>query len=183
MIRLLMSGLLLAAAPVADAPPVDPVLRILMEGDAAEAQGDPDTLIDKAQLLDTLGAKPAEGQEDLAALWTREASDHGANGSPLAYRGRALGPAYRRGSLNAGGTVTMRQLFFAGQRAQISVAPSGPTAKLSVRVRNAEGGTLCAKPVGGPQADCAWMPIFTDRFDIVIANSGPEPAAFYLVVR
>ncbi len=186
MIRLLLSGLLLAAgpaAPAADLLPADPVLRTLMEGDVAQGDGNHAALLDTAQILKALGATPAEGQDDLAVRWTQEAQDHGVTRSALGFRGRALGPAYRRGSLGAGDSVTVRQLFFAGQRAQISVAPSRGAANLSLRVQGADGNTLCAKPIEGSQADCAWLPLFTDRYDIVIENGGSVPAAFYLVVR
>jgi hypothetical protein len=186
MIRLFLPGLLLVAGPAVtatDLPPADPVLRTLVAGDIAQDAGDNAALLDSAQLLKDLGAKPAEGQDDLAASWTQQAQDHGLTKSALAFRGRALGPAYRRGSLGARGSMTVRQLFFAGQRAQISVAPAHGAAKLSMRVQGADGNTLCAKPIGGSQADCAWLPLFTDRYDIVIENSGSAPAAFYLVVR
>lgn len=187
MFRLLLPALLLAttpAAPAADMLPADPVLRTLMEGDAALAGGDAAQLMDTAQVLKALGATPAEGQDDLAALWTQEAQTRGVTRSTLAFRGRALGPAYRRGSLVAGGSFTMRQLFLAGQRAQILVAPAGAGgAGLSIRVQGADGATLCAKAVGGPQADCVWLPVFTERYDIVIENGGSSPASFYLIVR
>lgn len=187
MIRLLLPALLMAMpapGPSADMMPSDPVLRTLLEGDAAAANGDHAGLLDSAQVLKALGATPVEGQDDLAVMWTDTAHAHGVTRSALGFRGRALGPAYRRGSLLAGGSFTIRQLFLAGQRAQISVAPTGAgTAGLSIRVLGADGATLCAKPVGGPQADCAWMPVFTDRYDIVIENGGSAPAAFYLIVR
>jgi len=186
MIRLFLPGLLLVAGPAVTAtepPPADPVLRALAAGDIAQDIGDNAALLDSAQLLKAMGARPAEGQDDLAASWTQQAQDHGLKKSALAFRGRALGPAYRRGSLGARGSVTLRQLFFAGQRAQISVAPARGAAKLSIRVQGADGNTLCAKPIGGSQADCAWLPLFTDRYDIVIENGGSAPATFYLVVR
>lgn len=186
MIRLLLPGLLFAAAPgapAADMLPDDPVLRTLLEGDAAQADGDHAALLDRVEALQALGATPAEGQDDLAAFWTKEASDHGVASSALGFRGRALGPAYRRGSLVPGASLTMRQLFLGGQRAQILVAPAGGATNLSLRVQGADGSTLCAKPVGGPQVDCAWMPLFTDRYNIVIENGGSAPARFYLVVR
>lgn len=186
MIRLLLPVWLMLAgpgAPTTDPAPSDPVLRTLVEGGAAEGAGDHSALLDTAQILKALGATPAEGQEDLAALWTKEAQDHGVTRSVLGFRGRALGPAYRRGSLGARGSVTVRQLFLAGQRAQISIAPAHGAAHLLMRVQGADGNTLCAKPVGGAQVDCAWLPLFTDRYDIVIENSGTVPADFYLVVR
>jgi len=186
MIRLLLPlfvAMVAPAMPAADMGPPDPVLRTLMEGDAALASGDHAALRARAQMLTALGATPAEGQEDLARLWTREAQDHGVAEPALAFRGRALGPAYRRGSIVPGGSMTMRQLFLGGQRAQILVAPADGAGHLSIRVQGADGETLCAKPVGDPQADCAWMPLFTERFDIVIENGGAAPAGFYLVVR
>lgn len=186
MIKLLLPGLLMMAgpaAPAADLSPSDPVLRTLLEGDAAEGMGNHGVLLDTAQILAALGAKPADGQADLATQWTQEAHDHGVTDSGLGFRGRALGPAYRHGSLGAGGSMTVRQLFLAGQRAQISVAPARGAANLSMRVQGADGNTLCAKPIGGVQADCIWLPLFTDRYDIVIENGGAVPAAFYLVVR
>ncbi|MFY9351274.1 MAG: hypothetical protein WBL20_02260 [Sphingobium sp.] len=181
MLRLVLP-LLLTAATLPEAMPDDPVLRTLLEGEAAQAAGDGAALLDTAQVLKALGATPAEGQQDLAALWTQEAEARGVTKSALGFRGRALGPAYHRGALNAGDKVILRQLFLAGQRAQISVAPAG-RAKLSVRVQDAGGSTLCQKDVGGPQADCAWMPLFTDRYAIVIENGGASPAAFYLIMK
>lgn len=184
-----MKGLLLTALALASASsaaavetqPADPVLRALIHGDVAQAADDGDALIDTVQELAALGARPAEGQEDPAALWTAQADAKGAV-APIPYRGRALGPAYRRGSLAAGGRVILRQLFLAGQRARISVAPSG-AAKLSIRVQGGDGATLCAKPVGAGQVDCVWLPLFTDRYAIVIENDGPAAAGFYLTMR
>lgn len=181
MISLLFPVLLSAATPAE--LPSDPVLRTLVEGDAARAQGDHAALLDTARGLSALGAAPAEGQDDLAALWTTEAQAGGAIAPAHRFRGRALGPAYRRGMLGAGGRVTLRQLFLAGQRATISVAPTSGAGHLSIRVQDGQGATLCAKPVGGPQVDCAWLPLFTDRFNIVIENGGAMPAAFYLIMR
>ena len=156
----------------------------LAQREAAQAQGDGATLGEKAQLLTALGATPAPGQQDLASLWTSEAQSRGATVAALPYRGRALGPAYRRGSVVPGGSVTMRQLFLGGQRAQILVAPTNSgDGHLSIKVQGAHGETLCAKPVGGPQANCAWMPLFTERYDIVIENDGAAPADFYMPVR
>ena len=65
MIKLLLPGLLMMAgpaAPAADLLPSDPVLRTLLEGDAAEGMGNHGALLDTAQILAALGAKPADGQ-------------------------------------------------------------------------------------------------------------------------
>ncbi len=184
MITVLLPLLFAAVASPADPRPSDPILRALVEGEAAQAQGDSTSLGRKARMLSVLGAAPARGQEDLAALWRRQAQGVGATVDMPPFRGRALGPAYRRGSLVPGGSMTMRQLFLGGQRAQIMVAPVGEgSGHLSIRVEGAQGETLCQKAVGGPQADCAWMPLFTDRYSIVIENVGEASASFYLLVR
>ncbi|MEC3912391.1 hypothetical protein U5A82_18500 [Sphingobium sp. CR2-8] len=186
MIRMLLTAWLFAAgpaAPAADLLPTDPVLRTLMEGEAAQANSDYGVLLETAGILKALGARPAKEQDDLAAQWIRQAHDHGVAVSDLAFRGRALGPAYRRGSLAARESLTLRQLFLAGQRAQISVAPTHGASGLSMRVQGADGNTLCDKAVDGRQSDCAWLPLFTDRYDIVIENGGTMPADFYLIVR
>jgi hypothetical protein len=183
-IALLLPLLFAAAASPADHRPSDPILRTLVEGEAAQAQGDTASLGRKARVLSVLGAAPAPGQADLAALWREKAQASGAIIDDPPYRGRALGPAYRRGSLLPGGSMTMRQLFLGGQRAHIMVAPTGEgDGHLSLKVQGAKGETLCEKPVGGPQADCAWMPLFTDRYHIVIENDGEEAVSFYLLVR
>jgi hypothetical protein len=186
MIRLFLPVLLAATAPVAasgDILPADPVLQILMLGEAAQERDDHGAMLDSAEILRVLGATPAEGQDDMAAQWTKDAHDHGVTRFGPAFRGRALGPAYRRGFLGARGTVTVHQLFLAGQRARISVAPKRGASHLSMRVQGADGNILCVKTVGEAQADCDWLPLFTDRYDIVIENAGPAPAAFYLIVR
>lgn len=169
--------------PAMSAPPADALLRTLEEGDVARASGDYVALLQAAQMLQTLGAVPAEGQDDLAALWMMEAHRNGVV-SALAYRGRALGPAYRRSSLAAGGRFNLRQLFLAGQSARISVAVAGGApGLLSIRVRDGAGGTLCDKAVGAPQVDCAWLPLFTDRYAIELVNGGSAPVSFYLIIR
>ena len=77
MIALLLPLLFATAMPSSDLGPRDPVLRALVEGEAAQAQGDGATLGEKAQLLTALGATPAPGQQDLASLWTSEAQSRG----------------------------------------------------------------------------------------------------------
>lgn len=163
------------------APADDGVLRTLTEGEAAIAAGDYDALLLAGQFLRALGATPVEGQPDLASEWIAQARAHGVTKAGLGARGRALGPAYRRGVLAMGDSFSMQQLFLAGQPARISVAAGG--SGLSVQVRDADGTTLCEKPVDGRQTDCVWMPAFTGRFDIVIQNGGTGPARFHLVVR
>lgn len=176
---------LLGAASVSpgQTPPPDPVMQALLDGEAAQASGDYSALRDAAQGLQALGATPAPGQEDLASRWSRESSDHGVARPNLASRGRALGPAYRRGALAPGATMRVEQIFLGGQRAQISVAPTRREPGLSVEVRATDGTTRCARSVGGGQADCVWMPLFTDRYVILIQNKGDTNAAFYLLMR
>ncbi len=90
--RLLVPMLLLAPtggiAVVPGAPSGDAVLRTLEEGEAARAAGDYAALLDAAQMLDLLGATPAQGQDDMAARWTDEARARGIVPVAPRFRGR-----------------------------------------------------------------------------------------------
>jgi hypothetical protein len=133
MIRLFLPLLMLGVGPVAvveEPMPTDALMRTLAEGDLAQARGDQAALAAAADTLKLLGARPAEGQDDLSTLWSQQAQAGGAVHAGPVYRGRALGPAYRRGSLAAGGRVTLRRI------------PVGPGAQCRWRhaVRQAGGG-------------------------------------------
>lgn len=177
---LILSGAAAAQTPAAG----DAVLQTLAAGEAARGQGDYAALLRAGQALRLLGAHPAEGDVDLAAQWVREATDHGATlPSDATYRGAALGPAYKRGALAGRGSFSVKQLFLAGQTARIAVAPVDGGAALSVSVKGMDGATLCTKSIVGQGAECAWMPVFTDRYAITIENEGTRPAAFFLTMK
>jgi hypothetical protein len=161
----------------------DPVMRVFAEAEAAQAAHDYAALMDAAAVLRALGGTPADGQEDVADQWEAEAKANGVTRSRLGARGRALGPAYRRGVLAAGASLTIEQLFLGGQSARISLAASDGSAGIVMRVRTADGATLCEQRVREALADCVWRPDFTGRFTISVDNGGDQPARVLLLMR
>lgn len=173
----LLGAAVAGAAPPAD--PVDDVSRALAAGMAAEAAGDGRALLAAARRLDAAGAHAVEGEGDLAARWRQLARSRGVVAKDPPYRGRALGPAYRHGRLHPGGALATDQVFLAGQKAVVALVPE-PGRKLSIRVA-APDKPICDLAVQPPRATCAWIPLFTTRVTISIANRGAAPASYFLV--
>ena len=123
--------------------------------------------------LERIGAQAQEGADDPLPSWRAQA---GTAPSDATFRGRVLGPAYRRGWLEPGAELAVEQLFLAGQAATVAVAavPSQPL-RLSVQ------GAQAASPCVGSGRDCRWTPIFTERYTIRVRNAGSARARYYLV--
>ncbi len=158
--RALLTADLLAQADRADAAPSRSARKALKQAVAT---------------LDRFGvrADPAdpEGQAALANWRARS----GSATPPM--RGRVLGPAFRRGWLDAGGSLQLEQLFLAGQTASIAVAAApGEGMRLAVSGPDAAGN--CA----GESRTCRWTPIFTQRYTITVRNNGAARARYYLVM-
>lgn len=124
--------------------------------------------------LERLGVHAQPDSEDGAlGDWRRIAGSEGA----VPDRGRILGPAYRRGWIDPGQQLRVEQLFLSGQTATVALAatPDQPV-RLAVTGPNA--------PVACPDdaRNCKWLPLFTQRYAITIANTGTQRARFYLVV-
>lgn len=177
-IRLALAALLLTAgAPFAD-DPVEQVADALYRGEA-ELRGNPHKLLDAAVALDALGARPAGDGADAATEWRDRARRRGARERQQPNRGRALGPAYRRGTLAPGASYATAQSFLAGQKAVIAIVPE-PGQTLTMQV-SAPDKQICAGGVPPPRAVCRWLPIFTTRVEIRITNTGKRAARYYLV--
>ena len=160
------------------------VAMALYKGDRANSRGavDADALQRSAHMLASLGAHPAEKESgDLATEWNEIAVRNGAAEMPP-YRGRSLGPAYRKGSVAAGSSIALQQMFFAGKKAEISVVPS-PNVELDLVVKSAKGKEICHSKVGEPNASCRWLPVYTSRYRIELVNKGKSSAGYYLVVN
>ena len=148
------------------------VAEALAEADRAAAAGDERALGTSLARLDGLGARADEGEPDVLAAWQVRLGR-----TPQPYRGRALGPAYRRGSLPADGEVRLSQTFLSGQRASIAVSsPGRPVPGLSVT--SASGRAVCESA-----AHCRWTPVFTERYEIVLRNPARRASDYYLVVE
>ena len=173
---------LLVPAMTAAQDAADPVQRVadaLHQGALAEQSGDPKAMAEAARMLDLLGAKPIEGEENAASRWRDLAKAGGVKDSSEPYRGRALGPAYRQGILAPRATLATEQIFLAGKKAMVSVVPeTGRTLAMSVTT---PGQAICAQDVAAPRGVCSWLPVFTRRVEIRLVNQGNLPSHYYLV--
>lgn len=129
--------------------------------------------------LDAAGVQLAEGaSDDPLGGWREESA---ALGKKPVFRGRALGPAYRRARLAPGEKLELEQVFLAGERAEIAAAANGSD-KLHLAVRDKSDKQVCSTEFA-PSAKCRWLPIYTERYEIELENRGSNAASVYLVVK
>ncbi|WP_379548888.1 hypothetical protein ACFCW2_06890 [Qipengyuania sp. DSG2-2] len=171
----------------------DPVVRTVqtietigaLEAEGAIAAAD---YLDGVRALRSAGARQSEDAPDEAAsLETRwlaaaRALDPSANIPPM--RGRVLGPSYQRGTVAAGSAKVTTQLYLAGKKAKVALAGQGPAAArsgLRLEIRQSDGKPVCLRPSGSGKTGCEWIPLFSGRYEITVANSGSQPVQFTLV--
>jgi hypothetical protein len=169
------------AAPMADnvsAEPTQAVADLLAMADhaARDPKRDGQRLSDTLAALDQLGARPADPAADPLPGWREALPSKMAQ--PL--RGRMLGPAYRRGTLAAGASMTLMQLFDGGRQARVAVAAAGAM-PLRMAVLDDGGKAVCPDHVA-PRGACRWVPPFSGRHQIIVTNAGDAPSAYYLVI-
>ena len=152
------------------------VAAALAQGDAAYAGKDMAALKLALGQLDALGAAPMdEAQDDLLAQWRVAVPELD---PPM--RGRALGPAYRKGQVIGQGKDTIDQLFLSGKKASVALEGPGGT-RPELAIFDAQN-----RPVCGPKDKdrrCQWIPVFTQRYRIEIANPGAAALRYYLVIE
>lgn len=160
-------------APVQTASPAESVAVLLASTEARAEAGDASNIARTLARLDALGARPADDMtDDPVARWRASAG-----GDAIPYRGRALGPAYRRGTLAAEGELELTQTFLSGKKAVIAVSSPAGTAP-ALRVVSASGTTVCESA-----ASCRWIPTFTERYAITLRNPSRTARTYYLVVE
>ena len=177
----MLIGVLVAAAAVTGANVGPPsraakaaVLLVAADGHAQSRNRAADKrLVEAVASFERIGLHAA-GPEDAALLegWQARVASFAAP----TWRGRVLGPAFRRGMLAPGETVRTEQLFMAGQQATVAVAAAkGSAVRLAVRGPGANA--VCERG----SVDCSWQPIFTERYAIEVHNPTARPARYYLV--
>ncbi|MFC3100060.1 hypothetical protein [Altererythrobacter lauratis] len=145
---------------------------------AADSVTQPEQRAPLIERLDAMNVRLADGApDDPLGEWR---SQHQADESNP-WRGRTLGPAYRRASLAAGQRVRIEQIFYAGQRAQIAAQASGG-GQVAIAIANPRAEAVCQKQLS-PNASCDWLPIYTERFSIELENRGRDNASVYIVIR
>ncbi|WP_054529152.1 hypothetical protein [Erythrobacter sp. SG61-1L] len=158
------------------ADPVEQAALALAEADEAASAGEMKRLATAVHAIEASGAQPlADEPENPVPGWRSLA---GISRPPL--RGSPLGPGFRRGQLKPGETVSIEQLFLSGEQARV-VLSAPARAPLALQVRDARSAGVCERE--GTPNQCQWVPIFTQRYSIVISNRGQGPARYYLVVK
>src|SRR5690606_19082786 len=114
---------------------------------------------------------------DPLAQWR---SEHQAQGA-TPWRGRALGPAYRRARVEPGQSLRIEQVFLAGERARIAAEASGG-GEVALAITTPRAEPVCQQDLS-PRGNCNWLPIYTERFSIELENRGSQPASVYIVFR
>lgn len=172
----------LSSPPLALAATADPAEDAAALLAAAEAAPNAAARAPLVERLDALGVRLAEdaGADDPLAGWRNQHKT--GDGAP--WRGRALGPAYRRAVVAPGESLVIQQIFLAGQRAQIAAQVAGSTSgnQVDLAISNPRAEPVCTRQLA-PRASCNWLPIFTERFAIALRNNGNREASVYLVVR
>lgn len=145
---------------------------------AAEAAPDASSRAAIIERLDALNVRPAADEaEDPLGRWR---SEHVTQGT-TPWRGRALGPAYRRARVEPGQKLRIEQVFLAGQRAEIAAQTSGG-GQVALAVAGPRSEAICERNLA-PSGRCNWLPIFTERFSIELENRGNRTASVYIVFR
>lgn len=171
---------MLAGAAVGQSAPdrATTIAGLLLEAELADAQpsrGNRKALARSVAALDRYGVRADAadpGGQQLLAQWRAKAGSQ-----IIPERGRVLGPAFRRGVLDPGGTLNIEQLFLAGQAASVAVA-AAPGRGVGLAVI----GPDAAKPCAAGERSCRWTPIFTQRYTITVRNGSTARARYYLVM-
>ncbi len=179
---MVLAGCASSARAEMDPPATVPATRAeqlaqaLAAAASADASGDRQALGQAVALIDRLGAHPLDGvSDDPLGAWRSNAAF---TDPPL--RGRPLGPGYRSGRIAAGSKESFAQLFLSGTGAQIAVsAPNG--GRVAMRVIDPQAKTIC-KGEANRGGTCRWVPLFTQRYTIEVANLSNEDVRYFLVV-
>lgn len=166
---------MLGAAADDNGDAFDRAVAALTMGSRAVELGDRPKLRIAAIALRGSGAQPIVG-DDLATRWLRQAHVR-----PTAVeRNRVLGPGYRTLEIEGGREARFEQTFLAGQLARVAVVALRG-ADFSMRVSSDENPKLCA--VGPASGRCEWVPTYTTRFTIAIANPGRATGRYLVVMQ
>ena len=162
-IALALTATVLTSSPDA----FDRVTAALMAGHTAAGRGR------AARTLAASGARPLDDGPDLAVAWASQGDK-----APV-YRERALGPAYKRVTIQSGAAVRFAQTFLAGRQARVAVVPDR-SGRFELAVTDEDGAAQCTAQRAGR---CDWVPLWTTRFQIELKNPGPAPASYYIIVE
>ncbi|MEH6660049.1 MAG: hypothetical protein V7679_00250 [Parasphingorhabdus sp.] len=169
------------AKPAVDASAVMRTADAIVAGQLGAKNSDAKALRTAAQTLESLGARPDDDQENnLSKSWSEQASTIDPSTTPPVYRGRALGPSYKKGMVSATARVSIDQIFLAGRKASVALVPASPK-PMSIEISDGQGKNICTRHTSSKPANCEWLPLFTERYKINIRTSESRPVTYYLV--
>lgn len=146
----------------------------------AEAADDGAALLAASSLLEASGARPGDGETDLAARWYDRAAELGE--SVPRSRGRIAGPAYRNGVVGAGETALLRDSFHSGRAARVSLQARG-AGTLRLAIRRNDGEPVCEAVVSTAPVSCQWIPVWSEPFTIEVVNLTGAQIPYYLITN
>jgi len=169
------------AMPAVDASAVMRTADAIVAGQVGATNSDAEALRTAAQTLESLGARPDGDQENnLSKSWSEQANLLDPSTTPPVYRGRALGPSYKKGIVSARSRVSIDQIFLAGRKASVALVPASPK-PMSIEISDGKGKNICIRRTSLKPANCEWLPLFTERYKINIRTSESRPVTYYLV--
>ncbi len=180
---LIVSGFIAAKPAVSEGTGNATIIEILRIGTKAEAKNDAQSLMRAALALIRVGAHPAQGEIDIAEAWTAKAKALGVK-TPVTphYRGRTLGPAYKRSVIAAHGSFTTLQSVNAGEATVVSVlATKG--AELGLDVHDDDNHLICHLKRDAVARSCHWVPIFTSLNAITVDNYSDFSDSYFIIIN
>ena len=164
-----------ASLPALSGDPLEDAAALLARAETARGADQRAPLIAR---LDALGVAAVAGAaDDPLARWRAEHVP----GAGEVWRGRTLGPGYRRALVPAGGELVIEQIFTAGERAEMAAEVRGGN-PVALAIANPREQRVCEVELA-PNARCRWLPVFTERYAIRLENRGRQPASVWLVFR
>lgn len=155
------------------------VALALTTASEAHQRSDREELAQALGIIDRAGARPLQewDGQDPVPQWRADLADAEAVAETPVYRGSPLGPGYRAGKVSGGASDHFEQVFLSGQKASIALSSSSAS-PLSLRVIDRDHRPVCESD----SSACQWIPLFTQRYSIMIYNRGNKAAEYFLVV-
>ena len=147
----------------------------LAEASLAYDNGDLSELTVRLRAIELAGAQPSDEPGQAALVAWRGVVPPG----DIPLRGRVLGPAYLTGTLAAGAKIDTEQLLMGGQSVSIA-AGTAPRKGLRLRVLRGDGKMVCEQTPAHAR-ECRFVPSYTQRYRIVLQNTGTGEARYHIV--
>ncbi|WP_232492520.1 hypothetical protein [Novosphingobium kaempferiae] len=153
------------------------VALALATAQSAQGHADNEGLARALGVIDRAGARPLDGWQGVDPVPAWRALVPGQL-APL--RGSPLGPGYRTGKTQPGGSDSFEQVFLSGKKASIALSTPGDS-PVTLQVLDAERRPVCT--TNDARRACRWIPLFTQRYVIEVRNAGNRAAEYFLVVE